>query len=114
MMPFDERRSAMQKWAEALKEGDEVSLRYRGGRPKLAKVDRVTPTQIVIGGTRYRKTDAQSMGSGFHFSSISPVTDEVREMFERDSLLQWLNSAAKIKATLPQLRAMKAAYEAAQ
>lgn len=53
----------MKESLENIKVGDVVIERCRW-RIKLAKVTRVTATQVVIGENRYRKEDGRLVGSG--------------------------------------------------
>lgn len=48
-------------WMDGLKAGDEVFITNLSNE-QLEKVERVTPTQVVVRGDRYRKSDGGEVG----------------------------------------------------
>lgn len=67
---------ATREWADSLKAGDEV---YVSGNvsQSIRKVDRVTATTIIVGGTKFRKDGCSEIGgSRWHSANIYPATDE--------------------------------------
>ncbi len=63
-------------WLDELKEGDRV---YVSGRYNsiLHTVDKVTKTQIVVSGNRYRKSSGTQCGDhGWHWQSLEKFTPE--------------------------------------
>ena len=49
------------EWISALRAGDKVVLTTKLGH-KIVTVDRVTKTQVIIGGGRYRVADGREVG----------------------------------------------------
>ncbi len=81
-------------WLKGVKKGDSV-VRCSGYYGKsVEKVDRVTPTQIVLEtGGKYRKSDGNQVGgSGYHIAYITEPTaellNEIRKKFLCDKLRQ--------------------------
>lgn len=75
-----------QEWLNSLKPGDEVLV---GGRwdDRIDKVGRVTATQIVVGGTKYRKSNGRRVGAtGFRIGYISELDKEARDRMNHVSL----------------------------
>lgn len=99
----------MTAWLESLKEGDEVMIPGRyGAPPSFVKVTKITPTQIVIGRDRYRRTNGRQVGRDAWSSTfIVEPTQEGRERHEMESLRLRLERYVKSPAaTLEVLRAM--------
>lgn len=76
------------EWLAGLKAGDEVAIFAAGyGRThELAKVDRVTATQVVIGIGRYRRSDGRKIGTSGRWTSawLRELTPQIRaECYER-------------------------------
>ena len=67
--------------------GDKVIEGY-GPYARVRTIDRVTATQIVIGGTRYNRQNGRECGKsrGFHHSSIHVATQERLDRCEIDQL----------------------------
>ena len=77
-------------WLNGLKVGDEVAVHGRGFGDRVAvyKVEKLTPTQIVVRGDRYDKATGRERGaSAYDRMSLEPVTEEVRQKIRRDRLL---------------------------
>lgn len=73
----------MSSWSlESVKAGDEmiISGHFRS-HDRLEKVDRVTKTQVVIGGNKYRISDGLAIGYGgeWNVPRASIPTNEQRE-----------------------------------
>ena len=58
------------KWAESLKVGDKVVIEFPY-QLNLAKVKKITKTQIVTESYRFRKSDLNLVGGGVGFNKIS-------------------------------------------
>ena len=61
------------KFANA-KVGDTVAIPYDGGDVKRATINRLTPTQVIVGDRRYRRDNGHVVGEQRGF--ITPWTDE--------------------------------------
>jgi hypothetical protein len=87
------------KWLEDVKVGDEVFASYGGGWSRqltLRKVERVTPTQIVVSGTRYRRKDGRVVGAStwtreWLQEATPELKAEVREEHRRRDVLAKIN-----------------------
>lgn len=70
-------------WLQNLKAGDTVMRQSTsiGSVATPVKIDRVTATQIIIGSTRFRRSDGHRMGEGNSWYShwISEATPEAIE-----------------------------------
>jgi hypothetical protein len=88
-------------WLSSLQAGDDVHFhgRYGNGPGYIAQVTRVTPTQIVIGDSRFDKEDGRRRGShGFHVEWIYEPTDDIREaIMLRDQRVRVERRIAEIK-----------------
>lgn len=99
----------MSTWFESLKEGDEVMIPGRyGASPSFAKVTKITPTQIVIGRDRFKRTNGYQVGrDAWSSTCIVEPTKEGRERAEMEYLRVHLERYVKSPAaTLDVLRAM--------
>lgn len=69
----------------AVQAGDELLCHSGyGSQQVLARVDRVTPTQIVIGNSRYRRADGYRVGdTGYGRGRVTIPTDADRERLAR-------------------------------
>ena len=69
-------------WIKDLKAGDKVFV-TRGSHIRLVTVDRVTATQIVIGGERFRKSDGYRMGDSntYWFTTLKEHSQEKEDEF---------------------------------
>jgi hypothetical protein len=78
-------------WLDSLKAGDEVAVRngYGPDNVRICKVDRTTPTLILVGPTKYRRKDGYVMGRQGLFSRlhIAPPTDDTKERAARARLV---------------------------
>ena len=77
-----------------LKAGDEVVLVSRGlGRDKyhLKKVERTTKFQIVIGNTKFRRSDGREITDGWYRDYLKlPTQDALQQVAEyNQSVLKW-------------------------
>ena len=61
------------KFANA-KVGDVVAIPYDGGDVKRYIIDRLTPTQVIVGDRRYRRDNGRAVGEERGY--IIPWTDE--------------------------------------
>jgi len=101
----------MDDWLNNLKAGDEVAVfdGWVSNATRIAKVDRVTQTLIVIGHSKFRRKDGYAPGNGWHRSRISEPTDAHRNTVETRRLHEKLKAAlASPATTLAVLRAMAA------
>lgn len=101
-----------------IKPGDEVAVVYRLARrlhaPRRAVIDRVTPTQVLINGTRFRRDSGRAVGD--RTLSIEPWTEKHDEAVARAAddtqrsriLYAMEDRAATRKLTLDQLRRIEA------
>lgn len=83
---------------ENIKAGDMVIVnRYLSPR-KLAKVERVTPTQIVLLGCHYRKKDGCQPGGSYSSSYITYATrDEIEEILKEERIRKVYNHLKNLK-----------------
>jgi hypothetical protein len=75
------------EWLDGLKEGDEVVLVSHHARRRIARVARVTKTQIVVGavGMKFRRQDGRMVGGdAWTRSRISKPTPELRARVEEE------------------------------
>jgi hypothetical protein len=101
----------MSAWLESLKAGDEVMVPSRYGAPSILRVDRVTPTQVVVGSEKYRKSNGYRVGgSTWDCRYITEPTDHGREQAEAALLRSNLERLVKDQATT--LEALRAMYKA--
>lgn len=104
------------KWLSELKPGDAVGK--VGGFSNTAtesKVDRITATQIVVGGIKYSKKDGRAIGPYSRFSRpyLVIIDDELRVKMEYENLVSWVCNKNWNQSTITQLRAMKKAHDEA-
>lgn len=100
--------------------GDEVAIRHPYRPARIARVERVTKTQIVTsGGDRWRRNDGYMAGGrGFVCLRIEPATDRHRDEVEHQQLVDaidrvWHKRRDVVAAlSLATLRAMAEALEA--
>lgn len=76
------------KWLADVKAGDTVAIYSTGfsRAHELAKVDKVTAAQVVIGHSRYRRSDGKKMGTSGRWTSawLCELTPQIRaECYER-------------------------------
>lgn len=104
------------EWLAGLKAGDEVAVfsGYVHRYPRVARVDRVTATLVMVDGGRYRKSDGWAPGNGWSRSYITELTQEHRDQVEEKTLRDQLEELVRSKdTTLAALRAANAAALAA-
>jgi hypothetical protein len=80
-------------WLQALKAGDPVALEKSYGRVrdyKLVRIERVTPTQLLIDARYYYRKNGSLVGDSFPPTRIVPQTAEVVEAVRRQTLLKRL------------------------
>lgn len=82
------------EWLQGIEAGDKV-IRCNGCQKDIVEVVRVTPTQIVLQHTRYRKSDGWQITSNrWNHSWLKPMNDDDKaEIMLRDSRY----SVSKIK-----------------
>jgi hypothetical protein len=104
-------------WAQSLKPGDHIAMRrgYGYATYQLLTVDRVTASQVVCGGYRFRKDTLRLVGGSSRYDSVYmlPATQEVRDAAEARELRDWLNGLTRTIVPLSVMRTMKAAFVAA-
>lgn len=73
-----ESRLSGREWLDGLKVGDRVAS-YGFRNVCVAKVERITPTQIVTNSGKYRKADGEGVGYGDAYDRprIGPLTQEI-------------------------------------
>lgn len=80
----------MYEWLEALKPGDEVFV-----EDSLRRVDRLTATQIIIGGSRFSRSTGRRIGSsGWRSTCLCEPTPERRREARAAQLRQWARYSA--------------------
>lgn len=109
-LSWAEEQAARFAWLGELKAGDEVGVRYRGGKARVDKVEKATPAQIVVAGQRYWKKNGESVGTEFHFSSLVQITQDDRDRNEAAGLRHELTEGIA-RCSLATLRKVKAAYD---
>lgn len=81
-------------WIYELKAGDKVVVRNQF-ISRIATVTRVTPKQIVIGGSRFWKKDRCLVGGGWHWACLDELTPERKAQIEdqeaRNAMLKQLD-----------------------
>lgn len=85
------------KFANA-KTGDVVAIPYEGGDVKRATIDRLTPTQVIVGDRRYRRDNGRAVGEDRGF--ITQWTDEHAVQAERYKAGRRLGNAAHSLSTI--------------
>jgi len=104
-----------EQWLEALQVGDDVAVVTRLKHSpqlmnvvKIAKVQRLTKTQIVLDDHRYRRTNGTECGAGRCGSSLkalSPITRDIEEELERRKIARLLTHSVNFgDYTLESLR----------
>lgn len=100
------------KWLAEIKVGDEVAIdgsRYGNAYYRLARVERVTPTLIVVGETRYHKKNGNEVGGDkWHPVNLVKPDEKVRSWVKRQSLLAAAKKINFDKLTNDQLEAILA------
>jgi hypothetical protein len=82
-----------EEWLASLKPGDEVFVFSTGGSSYIAKVERLTSTQVMVGGRRFNRKSGRSVGStAWHHAYLQELTPELRrrrEIAERRTTLRY-------------------------
>lgn len=97
------------EWLKAVGVGTEVAISsdfgYRSYR--RAVIERITPTQIVIGQSKYRRADGRKIGDGsWERSYLLEMTDDIRETIEVERLAQLIQKTNWRKRKIGDLRAI--------
>jgi hypothetical protein len=94
-------------WLDTLKVGDEVAVSHYG-EYSLCRIERETPTQWVLGGLRFRKSDGSQVGAEtWSMRHLSMVTQDMRDALELRRLVNNLSARDLWKGLdLHQLRAV--------
>lgn len=100
--------------------GDEVAIVRHMTVPQIARIQRVTATQIVLAnGSRWRRKDGDRVGDRdpWYRTRIEPATDAHRYAVERESLMgqiehTWRRHDVVRRLSLDTLRAISAALQA--
>ena len=84
-MAIIEEIHARHEWLESLKPGDTVIEEGPGWptRYYIKAVTRVTKTQVVVGDSRYRKTDGRKIGKVSSFGRTWRIAQPTREALDR-------------------------------
>lgn len=77
MSHFNDHYQARIKWLEQLKAGDEVALQHYT-QWEFTVVDRATPTQIIVKGHKFRRSNGSEIADYSH-ACIDIPTDELKE-----------------------------------
>lgn len=107
---YERRMRLEREWLAALKIGDEVLL--DAGRARIAKIERATPTQWIVGVYRFNKKTGYVIGHGRSY--LKEPTQGARDAIETRDLAEWVESLVRHGRTavsLAKLRAMKAAHD---
>lgn len=86
------------EWLELLRPGHTVAVKGFGSyqKPYLVKIDKVTPTQIVAGSSRYRRKDGNQIGAGtYDRKHLLKTTPEMLDEIERNTLAREVKTAAE-------------------
>ena len=85
-----------QEWLSNLKVGDYVLLdatRNLGGAISIRKVDRLTKTQIIVGHTKFRRSDGRQIGVGGWTTTLIVEPTQERKLEVENAIL-----VSKLKA----------------
>jgi hypothetical protein len=101
--------------------GDEVIVHRPDGTLGLCKVERLTSTQVIVNGYRYRRSDGVRKGdSGWSLTVLHLPTPELRAEVARQSahrtgrsLLGRIREQSDLGPAVPHLRAALAALQEA-
>jgi len=98
-------------WLNELNAGDTVIVESEFGHThkRLEKVDKVTATQIVIGGLRFRKSDGGCMGEDRSWQRTQlkePRPGPVRELCKRE-IVDGITDPELLLLTLEQLQCIR-------
>lgn len=95
------------EWLADLKVGDPCAIRsgYGYAGYQLAKVEKMTKTQIVVGSSRYRRDNGRKVGhTGWESIYLQPITDTVMERVDRDKLNGILQSSGVQNLSIEKVR----------
>jgi hypothetical protein len=107
----EKERTMDKDWLQELKPGDEVAVDH-GRRRIIEEVERVTATQIVVGGTRFNRQTGDAIGVKGRWSSsarLKPATDKERAEIEHLDLarrLGWMEVGDWHSVPVEKLRAV--------
>lgn len=107
------------EWVESLQPGDEVLVPSQWSTPKIIRVARLTTTQIVLVDDRRYHLVGRLVGKRVKagsYSSIEPVTAQIREEIEHADLVNWIRDVWNRTRngrdlTTAQIRAMQLAHD---
>ena len=107
--------TAEKGWLETLETGTEVAVylnRYGTARNSRGRVERITATQIIVDGQRFRKTDGRLIGGAtYEHKRLKPLDDSLMAEIRLAELRDWLNECAtKKELSISTLEAMHAAF----
>ncbi len=99
------------EWLSNLKAGDDVCIdikRRVGGVTSIRKVDRLTKTQIIVGHTKFRRSDGRQIGvGGWTTTLMAEPTQERRDEVEKAILSRMLKGLTWDEYPLKLLRKVK-------
>lgn len=77
-----------QAWLDGLKVGDPVFMRWGFDGMSVSHVSKITPTQIHVGGSKFRRKGGSEIGnhSRYNFNSIEPVTEDLLDLIREKKL----------------------------
>lgn len=84
----------MNDWLQNLKAGDKVIESYGFNEVRLVPVERVTPTQVIVGNTKYKRTTGYMVGGdSWCRNSIREATPELADQARRKWLVYQITRA---------------------
>lgn len=91
------------------KPGDEVALyRYMVTTPTRATIEKVLPTQVVVGGNKYMRKSGYEVGGGYSKRHVGPWTPQIDARIAADlaraavdALYKRLSAAVEVAKFLP-------------
>lgn len=103
-------------WLSLLRKGDRVVVRrhmYGSTSIQGGLVERVTPTQLVVSGQRFRKADGRMIAEPkYDYQVLLPLDAEMQAALRNKELTVWLSELPRQKLPLSMLEALHAAYQA--
>ena len=97
-------------WLDSLKVGDPVAVCHGYAGDYLAKVDRLTATQIVVGSYRYRRQSGHALGGGrwdtnFLYEPTPTVVDALQRkiLIKRLGTVKWADLSDEVLRAVVQL-----------
>ena len=84
------------EWLDGLKVGDRVAS-YEFRKVYVAKIERITQTQIITNRGKYRKSDGEGVGYGDSYDrpGIGPLTQEIIDKIRHSRLADRLRHEVK-------------------